>query len=141
LEGSTCGGAFAGIELRFANSIVAGNDMAECCVSGVGTILTVGRNISSDASCSFTFKGDMQNTDPLLGPLQDNGGPTDTMALLPGSPAIDAGGNNICDFVYVGGVDQRGWARPIDADLDGSAICDIGAYEVTIDVNLPLIMR
>ena len=50
---------------------------------------------------------DLINTDPLLGPLANNGGPTQTMALLPGSPAIDAG-------VTVAGVttDQRGVLRP-----------------------------
>jgi len=61
----------------------------------------------------------------LLGPLQNNGGPTDTHALLPGSPAIDtgiSGGPN---------TDQRGFPRPIDLPsvpnaADGS---DIGAYE------------
>ena len=57
-------------------------------------------------------------TDPLLGPLRDNGGPTWTMALLPGSPAIDAG-DNAAGLA----TDQRGIARP----QDGRA--DIGAFE------------
>ena len=56
--------------------------------------------------------------DPLLGPLADNGGPTRTRALLPGSRAIDAASSDGCP-----GKDQRGIARP-----QGSA-CDIGSYE------------
>ena len=60
--------------------------------------------------------------DPLLGPLQDNGGPTQTMALLPGSPAIDAGDNASSP----GPNDQRGngFARIVDGTTD------IGAFEV-----------
>jgi hypothetical protein len=56
--------------------------------------------------------------DPLLGPLADNGGGTQTHALLPGSPAIDAGNNATCLAI-----DQRGIARP------QGAACDIGAVE------------
>jgi CSLREA domain-containing protein len=62
--------------------------------------------------------------DPLLGPLQDNGGTTETLALLPGSPAIDAG----CAYYFGNDVlttDQRGFPRP-----DPGGICDLGAYEV-----------
>jgi hypothetical protein len=59
-------------------------------------------------------------TCPLLGNLRDNGGPTQTHALLSGSPAIDTG-NNVLDLTY----DQRG-----DGYLRESVIADIGAYEV-----------
>src|SRR5262249_50678305 len=65
------------------------------------------------------------NTDPQLGPLQNNGGPTQTQALLPGSPAIDAGDNAGCPAT-----DQRGGPRPLDAKVAGVAVCDIGAFEV-----------
>jgi len=65
----------------------------------------------------------MNNTDPLLEPLGDNGGPTQTHALKPNSPAIDAG-NPACEVT-----DQRGVIRPIDGDGDGTALCDIGAFE------------
>ncbi len=57
--------------------------------------------------------------------LEDNGGPTQTIALLPGSPAIDAGDADVCANPPVNGVDQRGYMRP----GDGSATCSIGAYE------------
>ncbi len=62
--------------------------------------------------------------DPRLGPLQNNGGPTQTMALLPGSPAINAGDNNI--QLFTGSDDQRGngFARVAKGTID------IGAFEV-----------
>ena len=80
---------------------------------------------------------DQKNVEPLLGPLQNNGGPTQTQALLKGSPAIDGGNPNGCiDFaVTVVNTDQRGWRRPI------GAACDIGAVEVGPSVYLPLILR
>jgi len=71
-----------------------------------GTIVSRGYNLSSDAGGGFlTATGDQVNTDPMLGPLQDNGGPTLTHALMTDSPAIDAGDPNSTppsDF------DQRG---------------------------------
>jgi len=70
--------------------------------------------------------GDQNNvTDLQLGPLQDNGGPTQTHALLPGSPAIDAV-VGACAVTQ----DQRGVSRPQDGDANGSAICDSGAFEL-----------
>ncbi len=70
---------------------------------------------------------------PVLGPLQDNGGPTWTHALLPGSPAIDAG--DAAAVAGVGGIpefDQRGmpYGRVADGDGDMTARIDMGAYEV-----------
>ena len=97
------------------------------------TILNVGAgaaNISGGivTSLGYNLYGD-SGTNLLLGPLQDNGGPTWTHAPLPGSPAIDAGKN------FSGSAtDQRGAARTIDysgvpnaPDGDGT---DIGAVEV-----------
>src|SRR5262249_17655867 len=73
--------------------------------------------VGSLAGCSLTgATGDLVGANPLLGPLADNGGPTQTRALLAGSPAIDAAG--ACS-----GADQRGVTRP------QGAACDIAAYE------------
>jgi hypothetical protein len=78
----------------------------------LGTISASIHNLIADGSCAGMLSGD-----PLLAPLADYGGDTQTTALLPGSPAIDAGASAACPAT-----DQRGVARPGDA-------CDIGAFE------------
>ncbi len=75
------------------------------------------RNLADDATCQLTGTEGVQNVDPRLGALKNNGGPTDTRALGAGSPAINAGG----DSTFCSGVDQRG-AAPV-------GVCDIGAFE------------
>lgn len=97
------------------NTIVANNLSGNDCY---GAITSLGHNLDSDGSCSLTGPGDLPNTDPLLGPLQDNGGATFTQALLIGSPAMDSGDNDTCPDA-----DQRGVARPKGLG------CDRGAYE------------
>src|SRR5439155_9561689 len=83
-----------------------------------GTVTSLGYNLSSDAAGGdgttgpggfLDATGDIRNTDPMLGPLQDNGGPTFTHALLVGSPAIDTGKD-----LSGTGQDQRGSVRPFD---------------------------
>jgi hypothetical protein len=77
---------------------------------GYNTIMSDGYNVSSDDGAGYlNGPGDQINTDPMLGPLQDNGGPTFTHALLPGSPAIDMGDPNFTPPPFY---DQRGPGYP-----------------------------
>ena len=75
--------------VNLRNTIVAGNvatSSGDC--FGMGTFKSLGHNLDSDGSCGLSpASGDLVNVDPLLGPLAYNGGPTQTHALLPGSPA------------------------------------------------------
>jgi hypothetical protein len=108
------------------NTILAGNSATGSGANCNGLVNSLGHNLSSDASClGLTATGDLNNTNPLLGPLQNNSGPTQTMALLAGSPAIDAGDNAGCPAT-----DQQGRPRPLDATTAGVSVCDIGAVEV-----------
>jgi predicted outer membrane repeat protein len=131
LSGNTAGdggggGIFnvKGSTVALQNSILANNTGGNC----HGTLNSRGYNLSSDNSCSFDGAGDLNNIDPELGPLQNNGGPTDTLALFPGSPAIDAGNPGGCTDGqgHLLKTDQRGMPRPDKEDASG---CDIGAYE------------
>lgn len=114
------GGVFSSIGIVRANNSIVANSSPEDCLIVSGILVDLGHNIIEDGSCishATSFGGD-----PMLGPLADNGGPTMTHALLPGSPATDAGdcaGGTIL-------VDQRGVDRPQGAG------CDIGAFEVEI---------
>jgi len=89
-----------------------------------GRITSLGYNLSSDhANGLLTGPGDQINTDPMLGALQDNGGPTFTHALLPGSPAINAGDPTFTPPPFY---DQRG---PGFRRVRNGRI-DIGSFEV-----------
>lgn len=118
------------------------NSLIDASLSGnncFGTITSLGYNISSDGSCALSGTGDQNSVDPLLGPLQDNGGSTFTHALPYTSPAIDSGNPAGCTDV-LGNLlefDQRGLFRHVDSDGNGSEICDVGAYEYSaVDLSI-----
>lgn len=112
LQANSGGGIknFSGV-VEVKNSIVAENTPQDC----DGSITSLGNNINSDTTCSFG-----PATDPLLEPLQNNGGPTFTHELGPTSPAIDAAA---CEAVVP--TDQRGEPR-----ATAGTTCDIGSFEV-----------
>lgn len=101
-----------------------------------GAVASNGHNLLGNTAetTGFTGTGDLTGLNPMLAPLADNGGPTQTMALLPGSAAIDAG-------VAAGALfDQRGNPRTVDDPLTANAptsdLTDIGAFEVKPVCNL-----
>jgi hypothetical protein len=116
LGSSICGDA------SLVNSILA-------CAAGQtnvsGTIRDDGHNLCSDSSANLSSPSSRNNVDPLLAPLSYNGGPTPTMALLLGSPAIDIGDDSKCPVT-----DQRGARRPEGFHSD------IGAFELGPKVTL-----
>jgi CSLREA domain-containing protein len=118
-------------KVTLRNTIIFGNTSEsgpqECRTNQV-LFTSLGHNIAGDTGCFLTAAGDRPGTDPLLGPLADNGGPARTLALTPGSPAIDAGAATGCPAT-----DARGIARP-----QGLA-CDIGAFEVVPTAPKPCV--
>ena len=129
-RGGKGGGIFnvKGSTVVLQNSIVANNTGGNC----HGAVTSHGYNLSSDGTCDFDRAGDLNDTDPKLGQLRNNGGPTKTLALLPGSPAIDSGNPNGCTDGKGNllKTDQRGEPRPDKEDESG---CDRGAYERQTD--------
>lgn len=101
--------------LHLSNTILANSPRGGDCYN-TGSITTNLNNLIENGSCSPALSGD-----PLLSPLGSYGGSTQTFALLPGSPAIDAGDSTTCADASVNSLDQRGIARPTN--------CDIGAFE------------
>jgi hypothetical protein len=115
-----------GATLAIGNTILNAGASGENFYNNGGTFSSLGYNLSNDNADGFlTSTGDQINTDPMLGPLQDNGGPTFTHALLTGSPAIDTGDPN---FTPPPDYDQRGSA--FNRVAHGRV--DIGAFEVQI---------
>jgi hypothetical protein len=115
-----------GDRYNFKNSIVANGTAAvgpSCTLDPTmmpaARITSSGYNIDSLDQCSFHAAGDLPKTNPQLGPLADNGGQTDTLALSAASPAVDAASPDCPPPI----ADQRGLLRP-----QGIA-CDIGAFE------------
>jgi len=111
------------------NSIVANSPSGGNCSGTTKPFITSnGYNLSSDNTCNFHNTGDLNNTNLLLGTLGNYGGPTQTIPLLSGSPAIDAGNPSGCTdgLGHLLKTDQRGKPRHDAEDTRG---CDIGAYE------------
>ena len=101
--------------VQLNNVVVAGNGLPACNnVASVVSLTSYG-NVFQDATCNLAGPGDRQGVDALLGPLADNGGPTNTHAITAASPAT--GNGTACPAT-----DQRGVARP--------TVCDSGAYEL-----------
>lgn len=114
--GTGFGGGFdSNAPTTVGNTIVADNVQDGAPGNCTSTVTSSGHNIENGTSCGFTQPGD-QNAEPALAAIGDYGGPTQTRALLPGSPAIDHGAD--CPAT-----DERGFPRPF-----GPA-CDVGAYE------------
>jgi predicted outer membrane repeat protein len=124
------GGGFAYGDVTFVNSIMAANRTYE--FNGIppgpgnpgvldncalGTFTDGGHNLEDGTDCGFNIATSHHSTDPKLGPLANNGGETDTLALLAGSPPLNRGAS--CPAS-----DQRGVPRAL------GGVCDIGPYEL-----------
>jgi hypothetical protein len=119
IVGNDYGIAMDGGTAELVNTIVSGNALGDCPSGGVTSSV---RSLDTDGSCGVQI-----TANPKLGNLQANGGSTQSEALLPGSPAIDAGSNAPGDCPLV---DQRYAPRS-----DGR--CDIGAYEAPSADTVP----
>lgn len=118
------------------NTIIANNGAENCNLP----LTTAYFSLEDSNDCGLSNTGNITDTNPLLGPLADNGGSTLTHALLTSSPAIDAGDNANCPAT-----DQRGGTRPFDGDGDETAVCDIGAVEYGSSlmqfIYLPIVVK
>jgi predicted outer membrane repeat protein len=120
--GSSGGGAiYVTSSVNLVNTILQAGSSGGTIFNNGGTFTTHGYNLSSDNGGGLlTGPGDQINTDPLLGPLQNNGGPTSTQLLMAGSPAIDTGDPNFTPPPFT---DQRGYPRVANGRID------IGSFE------------
>ncbi len=107
-------------DYSFKNTIVSGGE-SQNCRGRFGSVFTsTGHNLESANTCGFDQSTDLFDTNPQIGALANNGGPTKTRALAKTSPAVDSADNAACPST-----DQRGVARPQPA----GGTCDRGAYE------------
>jgi hypothetical protein len=128
----TSGAALQLHDSLLVNGKVTGAGGENC--AGPGNLVSLGFNLEDRNQCQLTASGDQVNVAaPLLAPLAANGGPTQTAALLPGSPAIDAGDPAGCTGPTgeALSVDQRSVARP------QGPRCDIGAFELVRAAVMP----
>jgi CSLREA domain-containing protein len=128
-------------QVYLQHTLIAGNlsrsdpTRNDCYRWGAGTVASLGYNlVETVGNCTIASPGDITGQAPRLGPLQDNGGASWTHALLPGSPALDAGDPAV---TLLTGYDQRGpgYARLVNGRVD------IGAYEAWLQVYLPVTLR
>lgn len=119
--------------LNATNSIFAGGGPSTICAFPYApTVNDLGGNLANDSSCGIGTFASLANL--KLGPLADNGGPTQTIALGNGSVAIGAGDPDVCNADPINGVDQRGYARL-------ATTCDSGAFDTGTppDTTTPVI--
>jgi CSLREA domain-containing protein len=110
---TNAGPVYCARPMTLVNTIVSARGSASTACAGTGGLASLGNNLFTDGSCA-SVGSDLVSADPLLSGLQIDG----TLALLPGSPAVDTGTNNGCPAT-----DERGAGRP------QHGVCDIGAYE------------
>jgi len=128
--GGSGGGIYNEGTLTLKSTLLASESGGNCSL-GSGNVTSDGYNLSDDNTCTFLTatgdQSDVTNAATFLGPLQNNGGPTNTIALLTGSTAIDKIPAKSCTDAMGNAVtaDQRGVTRPQGAS------CDIGAFELT----------
>lgn len=125
IVGNTAPGSNGGGISNQGNTLIQNTIVSENSGNNCTTIndMDQGNNIDSGNSCGFTGSTSLSGTNPNLGPLANNGGPTQTMALAANSPAIGAANRVGCNAHPVAGIDQRGMSR------QQTLQCDIGAYE------------
>ena len=116
------GGLSSNSTFTLQASIVSNSTGGDCALVAPANLTSKGGSVADDNTCNLTGPNDLPNTNPMLGPLANNGGPTQTMALQPGSPAIDRVPAGLCPPPAT---DQRGVTRPQGIG------CDSGAYEAT----------
>ncbi|MDD3646896.1 MAG: choice-of-anchor Q domain-containing protein [Candidatus Dojkabacteria bacterium] len=107
--------------------------------NGYVRLTSEGYNFNSDGSCvgPDIQPSDDISTDPLIQPLDDNGGGLETHALLQASPPVDYSSNCYDAFGRLVTNDERLEDRPVDGDENGSAVCDSGAYEYNPEQSVP----
>ncbi len=131
-DGSGLAATFGTVNI--SGSIVVHKLFAGITHNCIGTITNGGSNLSNDASCGFGA-GDSNSNINLNPILADNGGSTQTHALLADSDAIDMGDNVICSGDPVNGVDQRNFPRDADCDIGAYELVSTGTLEITKETN------
>jgi hypothetical protein len=135
------GNLFASPGMKIADSIVSGGTGPAGSENCASKLESQGFNLESANQCGFTAVGDQVNADPLLGALQDNGGPAPTMLPAANSPAVDHGS------AFGLTADERGLLRPVDlvAAPNSSAVgadgSDVGAVEVQAPASVVIPAR